>query len=65
MASVTELEYDAVLGETDKAYHILFDEHDHVAKWIPKDHCELDVDAKTITVADWLVEKEGLEDYAA
>lgn len=61
---VVDLEFDALLGETGDAWHVLFDEAMGTANWIPKSRSEMDKDSKVITVEAWLVEKEGLEDYA-
>lgn len=59
--NIMEIKFDELLHETDKAYLLRFGKND---EWIPKSQVETldDVD-NTAEVADWLVEKRGLEIY--
>lgn len=46
-----------IKGETDKAYRF-FDGTRTV--WLPKTQCEMDADAKTMAMPEWLAMEKGL-----
>ncbi len=56
-----EIKFDEFLHETDKAYLLRFGDSE---EWLPKSQVEtMDMDDSIVEVADWLVEKRGLECY--
>lgn len=61
------IKYHDIVARTERAVLLeLCDEDDDGSKqvWFPFSQCELDEDECEIIVPDWLVYREGLEDYA-
>lgn len=56
-----KLKFDEIVHGTDKATLFRFDEEE---AWLPLSQIEVDTAEQTVEVADWLVEKKGLEAYA-
>ena len=55
------LQYDKLVRETNMARLIRFDDAE---VWIPNSQVDyFDEDEKQIDIADWLVDKHGLEGY--
>jgi hypothetical protein len=57
-ADPVEIGFDEIVLETDKAWLVKVDKDENV--WLPKSQCELDEDAKTVMVAEWLAIDKGL-----
>lgn len=56
---VTDYEFEEVAVESKKAYCLKFadgDEH-----WIPKSVAEVDLDARTVTLPQWFIDKNELD----
>lgn len=53
----TSIDFDEVLRETDKAYHVKIADEEH---WIPKSMCRLYHKNKKIHGPEWLFYQKGL-----
>jgi hypothetical protein len=56
-----ELQFDKIKHETDKAYIIVCDTNEFV---VPKSLVQdLDVEEGLITLPEWFIEQEGMDEY--